>query len=412
MRIAALALGILAGLLASLILALGGLDPSLFHGADPRYFAFGLSAIASLGIFGAALVLASPLAGAVLMLLAGVTWVGAAILLRHGPDAQLIGPPALFLVGTILAVIAFLRRDSRPLPVPRLELPSSAEAEPEPEPMTAGRMFDAEPSASAEPVPPLEPLPGFEAAEDLRASADGDWRPGKRRPPPPRQEPVFREPERDDDYEEESGFSRFARGVSGLLSFGLYAALAGAAALIYVNIRLDQPTHNTARQVAEVAPVSSSSAPSSASSSALAAPVLSSVSPPDESSIDEASVGDLALRQVGPGTIFAAPEQAASSASFEPVVAAASSAEPSSSAEASDISSEVPEQLIPDNLLDPLASSSSALDGGAASEPLSADAGPIIPFTMPAAMAAERAQPSPGPSSVASTPRQSDDTGL
>jgi hypothetical protein len=259
-------------------------------------------------------------------------------------------------------------------------------------------------------VPELQPLPGYEPPEDLRSAIDNDWRPGKRRQPPPRQEPVFREPEGDEYEDEESGFSRFARGVSGFLSFGLYAALAAAAALVYVNLHLDQP-HNTSRQVAEVAPVSSSAAASS-ESSASAAPVLGLSSAPGASSDvlvgDVASSEDLQLRQVGPSTIFAAPEAAASSASFE-TVAAASSGEASSEALASAASSEVPVQLLPDNLLDPSALSQPEL--GAASEQPPASA--VMPFTVPPLMAAERAQPSPGPRAVSSSSSElSPSTGL
>ncbi len=62
--------------------------------------------------------------------------------------------------------------------------------------------------------------------DDRRAPADDDWNPRRRAPPPPRTKPPFRPIE--DEYDDEpSGFSRFALGLSSVLSFGLYAALAG-----------------------------------------------------------------------------------------------------------------------------------------------------------------------------------------
>ena len=82
MRVAALAFGILAGLVASLILALGGLDVTAELGAavdrQSQAIRFGLFVIGNLGIFGAALVLAAPLAGAVFLVLGAIAWVGAA----------------------------------------------------------------------------------------------------------------------------------------------------------------------------------------------------------------------------------------------------------------------------------------------------------------------------------------------
>jgi hypothetical protein len=436
LRIAALVFGVLAGLVASLILALGGLDPSLAAGADPRYFAFGLSVIASLAIFAAGVALAAPLAGMILMILAAAAWAGAAVVLHHGPDLQLITPPALLLVGAIFGLIAVFRRPA-PRVLPALDLDLS-DPTPEPAP-TAAAMFDAEPEPQPEPVPELEPLalpeiestPAVESlpsafeGEDMRAAPDQRWRPGKRRPPPPRQEPVFREPELEDDEEYESGFSRFARGVSGLLSFGLYAALAAAAVVVYFNVRTAEAVKPV--QVAEVKAVSSSEPPpssssslpppsSSSSSSSLAPIVVAPSSAPAESDEDAARmrmmVGDAAsaapgetLLNPGAGVVFGAPDVAASSASF----ADSSSASLDASAFESASSSEVPVQLQPENLLSAEASSSSV------EPPVETAALPpgfVMPFTMPAAMAAARARPSPGPTTVAPAASQPDTTGL
>ena len=114
MRIAALAFGVVAGLVASLILALGGLDAVALAG-DARQLSlirFGLFIIANFGVLGAGVVLASPLAGTILFILGAIAWFAAALVLRHGPDYVMLVPPALLLVSTIFAVIAHLRRPS------------------------------------------------------------------------------------------------------------------------------------------------------------------------------------------------------------------------------------------------------------------------------------------------------------
>ena len=113
MRIAALAFGVLAGLVAALILALGGLDPSALTHTDPRQVSairFGLFVVESFGIFGAGLVIAVPLAGAILMGVGAIAWVVAAFVLHHGPDYVMLTPPALLLIVAGLAVVAFVRR--------------------------------------------------------------------------------------------------------------------------------------------------------------------------------------------------------------------------------------------------------------------------------------------------------------
>ena len=116
MRIAALAFGILAGLVASLILALGGLDAAALTGVDPRQlslFRFGLFIIANFGVFGAGLVLAAPLAGAILLVTGAIAWIAAAFALHHGPDYVMLTPPGLLLLAAALAVVAFVRRPAR-----------------------------------------------------------------------------------------------------------------------------------------------------------------------------------------------------------------------------------------------------------------------------------------------------------
>ena len=113
MRIAALAFGIVAGLVASLILALGGLDPATLGIADGRQeslLRFFLFVIANFGVLGAGIALAAPLVGAALLVVGAIAWVVASVLLHHGPDYVMLVPPVLLLIGTAFAVLAFVRR--------------------------------------------------------------------------------------------------------------------------------------------------------------------------------------------------------------------------------------------------------------------------------------------------------------
>lgn len=285
MRVAALAFGVLAGLVASLILALGGLDvgADLAGAADRQSQAvrFGLLLIGNLGVFGAALVLASPLAGAIVLVLGALAWVGAALFTHHTTDFVLITPPALLLISAVLAGIAHFRRSAKD---------EGEDDEPDVEIIAPDRgradqrrpsdMMDEEeeemglPAFAAEAQPP--PSRDF---EDDRLGPQGDnWNPRRRQPPPPRTKPAFRPIEEEYD-DEPSGFSRFALGLSSVLSFGLYAALAGAAVLVMWNLR-DSGSQPPAAVVAE-APTSSASSSSEARAlpSLPAAPALSSEPP-------------------------------------------------------------------------------------------------------------------------------------
>jgi hypothetical protein len=268
LRVAALALGVLAGLVASLILALGGLDVAAAVGANAdrqaQAIRFGLFLIGNLGIFGAALALASPLAGAIFLILGAVAWVAAAVVIRQSVDFVLITPPALLLLATVFAIIAHIRR-------PRPE--AEPEEDPDVEILGPERAERAAPQRPSEMMDDEEEEVGVPAfAADSRGAAaapsrEDEWNPRKRQPPPPRAKPAFRPIEEEYD-EEPSGFSRFAMGVSGFLSFGLYAALAGAAVLIFWSARNagDQP----AAVVAEAPAVSVSAEPSSSEEPRLA----------------------------------------------------------------------------------------------------------------------------------------------
>jgi hypothetical protein len=282
LRVAALAFGVLAGLVASLILALGGLDVGADIAAtgdrQAQAIRFGLLVIGNLGIFGAALVMASPLAGGIVLVVGALAWVGAALLTHHTTDLVLITPPALLLVSAILAGIAHFRRQ-RPMvdDEPEVEIIAPERAQQRPSDMMGGSEEEMGiPAFAAETQPPPS-----RAYEDDRLSARGeDWNPRRRQPPPPRTKPAFRPIE--DEYDDEpTGFSRFALGLSSVLSFGLYAALAGSAVLVMWNLR-DSGTQPPAAVVAEAPVVSAEpsrearlpSLPASSSEPSSAAPTL------------------------------------------------------------------------------------------------------------------------------------------
>lgn len=421
MRYAALAFGVLAGLVASLILALGGLDPAVLKGIDPRPLSFALFVIASLSIFGAGIVLALPLVGAVLMLVGAVAWVVVAIILHHGPDAVMITPPALLLVGAIIATASFIRRrrsmqvedELEPLSMHmdarRALAPQSEEEDEEEQPQQratpVGATFfghggTAMPLHAAHDQPRSEPaLRGLDENEQIN---NDDWRPGKRRAPPPRQKPMFRDANEADDEDEPSGLSRIALGVSGLLSFGLYAALATAAVLLFWNLRTGDLVE---RAGTKVRPSASSElvAETKPSSTAPKAPVLAPALPKPSSSVlplpsSSAPPPSIALApsseplnltngvQQNPnlGGLVTSPVTDVSSAVALPP-------EPASSAPAPDSSSSVPPPSSSPPPPDAADASSSSL------EPVVADNGttPVMPWTMSTQMAAERAQKSP-----------------
>lgn len=268
MRVAALAFGILAGLVASLILALGGLDVTANLGAtadrQAQAIRFGLFVIGNLGMFGAALALSAPLIAAVFLVLGAVAWVGAALLMHHTTDLVLVVPPALLLVAAIFAAIAYFRR-------PRAADAETDEDEPDVEIIAPDRTERSgrRPSELMETDTAEVGIPAFAAEQRSEPSVrgafepareparDSDWNPRRRQPPPPRAKADFRPIEEEYDDDEPSGFSRFAMGLSSVLSFGLYAALAGAAVLIVWSVRNNEPPAAT---VAEAPAVSSSTA--------------------------------------------------------------------------------------------------------------------------------------------------------
>jgi hypothetical protein len=402
LRIAALAFGVVAGLVASLILALGGLDAAALAGIDPRQLSlirFGLFIIANFGVLGAGVVLAAPLAGTILFVLGAIAWVGAALVLRHGPDYVMLVPPGLLLVSAVFGVIAFLRRpqrdyddyedDEQAIATQRAAMASAGRDEGDEDDQSGvavGAKFFGEGGTA---TPMHGAMAQRQSESSMRRGPDEDWQPVRRRTEPPRQQSMFRAV--DDEYDEEPGFWRVSRITSSILSFGLYGALVAAAVLIFLNLRTAE-THPAAAKIEASAPLSraSSSAPRVA-----AAPTLS----PQPSS---AAVAAIAPALVAPSTVLPP-------SSFEPstrTVAEASELAPPPSAAPSAAASEP-------------APSSAPPPSAAASEPPPEDltlgeppaSGPLMPFAMSPQMAAARTAPATRrPTPAAPAPRA--DAGL
>ena len=415
MRIAALAFGVLAGLVASLILALGGLDVgAALQGSGDRQVSlirFALFVIANFGVFGAGLVLAAPLAGAIVLLVGAIGWIGAAVLLRHGADLVLITPPALLMIAAVIAMVAHIRAP-RPAALPdddedmsetELDAPPPRRAVPEPADfdsmpttaVTAGFMNAGSAPATARAEPPRPPDPGLrghDQRDQIRGPLADNWDPRKKKKPPPRQEPMFRPAsgaDDDDGDEEETFFARFGRGATSILSFGLYAALAGAALLIFWNLRTGEAGHPAVGK-AELA-ISSSAAPSSEQ---LLAPVLSSSAEPLVSSAPPSSVE--------PAAEAPALTSEPSGPQLAPTLLDGIVVAPDPFA-SSEVPARLPEQAglaLADTASSQPASSEEPAEFPSDPAPAAVGA-PPQPFTMTPQMAAARARPSPRPAESA-----------
>ncbi len=359
--------------------------------------------------------MAAPLAGGVFLLLGAIAWIGAALLMHHSTDFVLVTPPALLLIAAALAFVAYFRR------------PQEAEEEAEPEveivaPTRAERFHpDAdevvEPEeppemtipAFAEPQPPPRPAPlrTAEAVERVQPSLGDDWDPRRRRPTPPRAKPAFRpvEEEDEEEYDEPSGFSRFALGFSSVLSFGLYAALAAGAVLIFWSIRNADPA-DPALAATETPAISSSAAPVSIAAAPSSEPVLTPVLP---SSVEPAPSEQTTIAQLPPIQVDTpAPSSEESFGEIltpdDPFVA------PRLVQDAPVAEAPIPTADPPQLPAEEFPSEPSAepeIPAQPASVPTT---GGLMPFTMPAQMAALRAAPATGPSTAASPP--ADTTGL
>jgi hypothetical protein len=377
-----------------------------------QLISFALFVVANLGIFGAALVLAAPLAGGIFLIVSAVAWATAAAILKSSLYV-ILTPPALLLVGAALAIVARIRAP-RGFEMPRRR--QTAMAASDGLDMADSRSSQADdgygvPGArvgagffgqggTAMPLQPQQPddgLGGLSQSDQMR-SDPGDWRPGSRRPPPPRQKRMFRDDDEEDDEDEESGFSRFARSLSGVLSFGLYAALAGAAVLIIWNVRTGELGRPAAAKVeassvavaANIGP--QSSAPASPSASAPAAPVLSSAEP-------------------GP-SVAAADAQTPPASGQEPVslVSGIQQNRGLGGVVVQDGVEPPPRTLTADASSNPESTASSVPPSSASEQPASDTStapttGGLMPFTTPAAMAAERMKPAPKPTQTTTTSR-------
>lgn len=298
LRIAALAFGVLAGLVASLILALGGLDVSAGQiAAGDRQAAlvrFGLFLIGNLGVFAAALALTAPLAGTILAVLAALAWVIASLLLGHGPDFVLITPPALLLLCAGFGVLAHVQAPRPqsaalfPLDLDEAETDSSdsdAEREAALSAAPDALAFDVEPDIVRPRSRPVDIEAEFTTLSSSGpAPADGDWKPGRKRPVPPRATPAFRSPDDEDDDQEEGAVSRLARGAGSLLTFALYGTLAAAAVLVFWSLRSGDSSQ-PAVAVIDSASSSTPVATAPASSEPRLVPILPSSSAPPPASV-------------------------------------------------------------------------------------------------------------------------------
>lgn len=423
MRVAALAFGILAGLVASLILALGGLDVAANVGAtadrQAQAIRFGLFVIGNLGVFGAALALAAPIAGAAFLLLGAVAWVGAALLMHHSTDLVLITPPALLLVAAIFAVIAHFRRPraAEPDDESDVEIIAPERAERRPSDMMDNQAEVGMPAFAAEQRPEASARGAFDDGREQPRAAD--WNPRRRQPPPPRAKPAFRPIEDEYEDDEPSGFSRFALGLSSILSFGLYAALAGAAVLIVWTVRNDAET--PAATVAEVPAVSSTA----------------QLPPPSSSEEDRLPSTEATLQPILTGEPIREVETAATAPSTSPselVAEAAPSQDPGGFGAVSMPDGPVTIPTLADDFnnddsgtpLPPVSAAPPSLPAEEVSSeeptPLELESPPVEasvvapgqpwPRAVPSQMAALRMAPGTGPKVVATRPANTNNTGL
>jgi hypothetical protein len=418
LRVAALALGVLAGLVASLILALGGLDVTADLGitADRQVQAirFGLFLIGNLGIFAAALVLAAPLAGGILLILAAIAWAAAAILMHHTTDLVLITPPALLLLSAAFAIIAHVRRPS---------VAAVEEDDPDVEILSPAERGGLRAAAIMDPEDEDEVgVPAF--AADPSRTGSNDWNPRKRAAPPPRAKPAFRPIEEEYD-DEPSGFSRFAMGLSGFLSFGLYAALAGAAVLIFWNARNsgEQPTAVVAELPAISSEASSSEQPRLASSDETLTPILTGEPIRDvmaDPTAPSASTSELLAEattssEAGTFGAVSTPEDPGAVPTLSDDFANAESSLPPVSGDPPSLPQESSEEPVPLGF-DPPSSEQPSTEpvAVAAVEPTVVPSGMAWPRAVPRTIAAQRLAPGTGPTTVSTQPAPSSNnsTGL
>jgi len=430
LRIAALAFGILAGLVASFILALGGLDAAELRYLDGRQMqlvTFGLFVIANLGVLGAGLVLAVPLAGAALFVVGAIGWFVAALAMHHGPDYVMLTPPGILIVAAALSIAAFFRRRKsqedaedfgrrQSVAAQRAAMQDAGEDEEEEEDeeqadssgVAVGASFFGD-AGTATPMRGAMPP----AADPRRDS----WEPVRRRVEPPRQKPMFRSVEDEYDDDDESGVSRVARGISSVLSFGLYGALAAAAVLIFLNLRTGD-TRNTATKIEASASLPQTSAPVLTPSSSSRAPSVVAEAPaaPALSPTPTASVSPQ-LTAPSPPQLSGTARPAVTATGTSSALAATSPPSPTAVPAAS--SEPAPAGVAVADASPPAAGPATApaeASAAASAEPQPGDdlagtgvTGPLMPYPMPSQIAAGRPTAKPRP---AAPPAPRADTGL
>jgi len=430
LRIAALAFGVLAGLVASFILALGGLDASELAHLDARQMqlvTFGLFVIANLGVMGAGLVLAAPLAAAILFIVGALGWIGAALAMHHGPDYVLLTPPGILIVAAALSVVAFLRRraagaDDRAFSRQQsLAAQRAAMRDAEDDDEEAEETEDENDERTSSGVAVGASFFGDAGtATPLRGTMDNQrrdsWEPVRRKTEPPRQKPMFRDVE--DEYDDdESGFSRLARGISSVLSFGLYGALAAAAVLIVLNLRPTDIPKNTATKIEASAAQTKTTAPVLSPSSAAPTVVAETPLAPALSPTPTASISPELTAPTPPSlsrtSRLAAP--AAGSVSTTIADAPAVSRTPTTPTSPTQPSEQPlpPGVVVAEAPLDdatPPAQPDTAAPSSAEPQPGDdlvgeAATGPLMPFPMPAVIAAGRPSTAAGRPATTTKPR-------
>lgn len=414
MRIAALAFGVLAGLVTTLILALGGLDVASATPVDrtAQAIRFFLAVVGNIGFFGAALTLAFPLAGAILLVAGALAWVAAGLLLSAA-NLALVIPPLLLLLAAIPAFIAHFRSPRESAVEPEILAPLRPSRPVDDEP------FDDEPAVEMPSFsePPPRRGPTFSDAPRARATAftatndDGlrdhrDWNPRKKRPVPPRARPTFRRHEVEE--EDDSTFSRFALSASSILSFGLYAALAGAALLAIWTLRGNDSDAAVATAEAPVLSAIPGPAPSSeaALSPVLPAAISSEPTPIRTVGAPPAAAAGAAGALAGNGgtaTANSGAEPAADSAddAFGDVVMSDNPLMPPRLAEAPGLPFDESAVASIPPAPQPLELEPDTRSAAELVTPLTPTVGPMMPYTMTPQMAALRTAAATGPTIVA-----------
>jgi len=255
------------------------------------------------------------------------------------------------------------------------------------------------------------------AAESRR----DNWELVRRRVEPPRQKPMFRSVDDDYDDDEESGVSRVARGISSVLSFGLYGALAAAAVLIFLNLRNGDVLQNTATKIEASTSVPRTSAPVLTQPSSSAPPTVVAEAPaaPTLSPTPTASASPQLTAPTPPQLSGTARPSVATTGAASQTLAAAPTPSPTPPLPASSASQALPAGVVVAEASPPVTgTAATAPEAPAASSAEPGDdlagsgvTGPLMPYPMPAEIAAGRPTAKPR-QATPSAPAPRADTGL